>query len=197
MTDPNEAFFSRLQNRSAQQRHDAEEQRQAHYESEIIKKLLKRGGLQGMRWSQWMRECHLQTGSEELCFRWFHDAFPQFPARLGAEKLAYVHTIPLKDFFKRFSKTRIFTAYEKFLAESDLDDTKDAVAFIFSLPDLGTMVLHNLPRLAEIGAGAVDGELDHGVSIVCRFGRPVVTYVIEEFSRFLDAVGMEWLIFDD
>lgn len=180
-------FFKGLDAGRERQALEQDGSRQRRYEHAVVAQILARCGL-GQSTAAWVREEKFRLGTEGLSLAWFNEKFEDFPLHLGAQKIEWAHKTTLADFFKRFTKTRIFEAYKQFLITADLDDREARLGFVFEMPKLGRMILHNLPRDVD----TLGEDVDHGVRLVYPNGRPVVVYVIEEFSKLLDVLTHTW-----
>jgi hypothetical protein len=123
------------------------------------------------------------TGSEPVTLTWFRETYPRFPIRLGAVLLPSREPLPWEDFFRRFTKTAYFVAYQRWCAAETLDDRRDRVGIAFNCQGMA-VVLHNWD-----GPRKVDT-----CRLVHAIGRPPVTLVVEPLERLLTAIGFNWIM---
>lgn len=170
------------------------EQSRLALEQRVIKRIWDFANNRPPRLAEVVQECKLETGKATLNFAWFHDHYPEFPVRLGAAKIPWIHEVSVGDLFGPFTKLPFFKHYEKFLDELDLNPEEEQAALIFpwaTIPKGGSaMVLHNYP--VNEGTDDPNMRLERGTRIIRPLGNPVVIYVIESLNDFLANVGTTW-----
>lgn len=124
----------------------------------------------------------LPTGYDPVTLTWFRARYPKFPIRLGAVLLSDSEPLPWEDFFRRFTTTAFFVAYQQWRVAEELDDSRDRVGIVFNCQGMA-VVLHNWdgPRKVET------------CRLVQAIGRPPVRLVVEPLERLLAAIGLDWI----
>ena len=174
-------------------RAEIEDDRQAAFGERVIKQILANAGVKN-RLREWKRQVSWKTGKMGLTFDWFHEFFPDFPVRMGAAKLTYIHDISVPNLFGAgFVKMKFFLEYRDHLLRENLDDRTDRAGLAFMWPGIGIMVLHNYPVGDEAETSPdPDIRTERGTRIVRPFGNPLVIYVVERLDDFLRNIGTEW-----
>lgn len=189
--DVTDAFWKNQGGQDKLAHAEAELQRQQHYEETIIKRILRDAGAAPSNWGIAVNECKERTGLTYLNFEWFRERYPRFPVHLLPQKVPKAHRTSLIDLFKRFTATRVFTAFQELVLFHGEDVTKNNVGIVFELGELGACVLHNFPRFDHLSSDDTSRG-DHGTRIVRPVGLPVVVYVVEQLPSLLDGIGKEW-----
>lgn len=125
------------------------ENKHASYEARMVKRVLTHFKLQEKE-ANLLRRCEELTGVRDLSFDWLLQEHPSFPVRLGARSLPYIYEINIEQLYKRFTKTKIYTAYLDLLETAPTDEVQ-ANGLVFHWPAIGDMVLHNHPRIESGG----------------------------------------------
>lgn len=168
---------------------EAQQRREDNAAQGTIKAVLTAAGYsQPYGMSALIRDCELLTGSPSLTFDWFHSKYPGFPVKLGAYPIEGIYKLTMREMFDGFLKSPIFKSYKEWLAQNQIDDTVDYVAFAFS-EVRRKMVLHNYPRTYDIGTA--QEAHNQGTRIVHQFGE--VVYTIETLQTFTGLIGNRWL----
>jgi hypothetical protein len=184
-------FFEQMQGPAAETLRQAKEDaRNETYEARQVANFLRKAGSK-LSMAQMVASAQAATGEPQVTFAWLQQLYPQFPVRLFAQKIRYVHEIAIVDLFRKFTKLSCMRVLQEMVAANNLDLKTRNVGLIFQLPGLGAVVLHNLRRNAQIGDD--DSFQDGGTLIVRTVGAPPITYVIEQLSTFIPALGNAWL----
>ena len=149
---------------------DCADDRRCDFERHVVVQILKRA-----------REPILPTTGESINLTWFRERYPRFPIRLGAGLLSGREPFPWEDFFKRFTKTPCFLAYQQWRSAENLDDSRERVGVVFNC-HCTLVVLHNWngPRKVET------------CRLVRAIGTPRVRFAIEPLEWLLAAIGADW-----
>lgn len=124
--------------------------RSASYEAQMVKKVL--GHFDIRLSSARLREQCAEWGeSGSPTFAWFANEYPSFPLYLGATFIPYVHETTLEQLYKSFLKTKVYQAYDAFLAGVPDDYAGVNVGLIFAWGGVGDLVLHGLVDLEVKG----------------------------------------------
>lgn len=167
-----------------------EDARNENYEARQVANILRKAGCK-LSAAQMVKAAEAATGEPQVTFAWLQQLYPQFPVRLFAQKIKYVHEITIVDLYKKFTKLSCMNVLQEMVTANAIDIKTRNVGLIFELPGLGAVVLHNLRRNAQIGDD--DSFQDGGTLIVRTVGAPPITYVIEQLSTFIPALGNAWL----
>lgn len=187
-------FFDRMRASAARETH--EQSRQAVFEERVIKQILRAANVTAPL-KTLLDDAYTETNARRLSFRWFQAAFPQFPLRMGAQKVPYVQDVMGSQLFgSGFAKTPYFTEFKKFVEREDIDLTVERAALVFVWPRAqggALMALHNYP---PDGNNAWDPNCrnERGTRILRRFGNPPILYVIESLNDLLVSIGADWCL---
>lgn len=174
------------------------ERRQARFEQSVVKRLVRAGSPERMMggWGWAYADAKERFGDDSLTFRWFHDTFSAFPAKLCSAKLKNIHRITLPQLFgSDFMKLPCMHEYARLATQMGWDPRTDWIAMFFNCPrapGAGTMVLHNQPIQAQNVVNTEQRE-DMETRIIRPFGKPQIVYVMESFKSFVTVtLGENW-----
>lgn len=171
-----------------------DEQRVAHYEETLVKRILNHAGVPFTVPGLKARAAD-ETNEHTVSFDFFAQEYPRFPVLLGAAKIKWTHEIQVGHLFgKHFMQLSCMKEYQNLCASVDADPRENRVGLVFNWAGIdaggSAMVLHNYPP-----GCCVDAHERPRGTFVCRpYGSPVVVYVIEAFNDFLDSVGTGWAV---
>lgn len=185
-----EQFFAQMNGPDAETLRQAkEDERNENYETRQVAAILRKVGCK-ISLAQMTNMAKDLTGEPKVTFAWLRMQYPRFPISLFAQKIKYVHEITIVDLYQRFTTLPCMKALQGFAEGAALDPKKINIGLIFELPGLGAVILHNMRRNAQIGDD--DSFQDGGTLIMRSVGSPPVTYVLEQFSTFVPAIGRDW-----
>jgi len=166
--------FDRIYRGRESEREDIRHRQELNFEESAVKRILAAAGVETRH--AVLREEAETAGFDFLSFLWLRTYYPNFPVQLFFKKVPYVHTITVRDLFKKFTKTPIFKALSEILDE---EICQEDMGLVFNWPQMGTMVLHN-HSLTTDNSGSV--------WFVRRVGSPPITWTIEPFSGLIDSL---------
>lgn len=187
-----------LTDKDPEAREALENQRRAAFEERIVKRLLKAVNV-GVHVGAARADAALMNGGLPLLtFDWFHSAWPRFPARLGAAKVAWTHEITCGQLFgAEFAKLPFFREYQLCVEQLDIDLRLTHFALCFNWAGIqaggSAMVMHNCPICsASLRYADPDHRENRGTRIVRPYGKPATIYVIESLNDFVANLGTDW-----
>lgn len=177
----NQTGLNRDVNRKAKQ--------QENYELTIVKTLVQSAG--GHFDARQLRQERLSNEQSDLIdLEWFGRAYPGFPIRLRAGKIAWAHKA-MATLFINFPKSPIYEALSSFVEDEGLDLNEEAVGFVFQVVKHGDLVLHSL-RLPEVWTAQEQPKPRDRASFYFDTDIQGQCYTLETLPRLLKRIGISW-----
>ena len=157
--------------------------KQETFEEVVIKKILAYFNISD-RIATLKQACREITGNANLNWDWFAEAYSTFPVRILPRSIPYVHQVSVSDLFNRFTKTIVFSYFEKAIEIFNINPAEESVAMVFNWPKIGfSMAFHNYVSDHDISETRFIRKLN--------FGTPV-TFTLEKFSSLLAVIATNW-----
>lgn len=182
--NPSEGLFEALEKAGQQ---EWVVQREGKFEARAVQAVLAHFGMTHHAGAL-RRRCQEATGTSDLTFAWFHEAFPDFPIRLGSTVLPYQHEVKRADLRKRLDRTKLYRAYEDLAAAVPDGCPQVCTGLVFQWPGDGLLVMHDYAELMVEGYR----ESWTGLEVV---GRPLFLDFLEDRKMrqgFLFAIDGLW-----
>jgi hypothetical protein len=157
--------------------------KQVRWEENMVKHVLRFYGVDHLA-KDLKTLCADRTGEARLQFRWFMDAFPDFPVWLGAEKVPFSFDIRFKDIVAFKMKLNLFKYWHRVQEEAP-SYWQQPVGFVFEALHSGQAegakwILHNSyrPALRLAARYLIENPVAHQPGI----------YVLDSFDVFLESL---------